>query len=234
MNMKKTKKKCFGIELTYPISPRMTASLEHLVSITTGTFNGHLKFLFNIVGIEPKKLYLAGSRNGYKSVKQFSDLDLLLLFTADSAQKVCCRLSDDSIARDSEFAIDTLITHAQFGRFYCCYSHRDPLLHIDLGIITPEYLDLYLFGAPILDVSKINTLPSIKRNYREYIDAEKRHLARKVLKAIKRNNFGAALAHASRYLFYSGVEVAGATNVQTVINMVLADYEEHRQHGKGI
>lgn len=95
--------------------------------------------------------------------------------------------------------IDSLMTHAQFGRLFCCYLPKSPLEHIDLGVITSEYYSAFLIGTPLLDLDAMNDGCKVtERDSRDYLRSERIHLIRKLQKALIRNDQAAAAAHANR------------------------------------
>ncbi|WP_420208372.1 hypothetical protein [Candidatus Electronema sp. JC] len=201
------------------------------MSLTNGLFNRQIEYILSIIDKEPIDIYLAGSRNGYKESREDSDLDLLMKFTPEDAKDVCSQLEKHGTERDN-LSIKSLITHAQFGRFFCCYDGDNSTRYIDLGIVTNEYLEIYLIGAPI---AKINSSdidePTIKRDYRQYIKTETHHLMMKARKALARNNITSALAHSSRYLFLTGINIDQDLTVYQIIDIAIKHYE-FQTHGK--
>ncbi|WP_417908687.1 hypothetical protein [Candidatus Electronema sp. PJ] len=203
------------------------------MSLTNGIFNRQIEYILSIIDKEPVNIYLAGSRNGYKESREDSDLDLLMEFTPEDAKDVCRQLEKHRAEREN-LSIKSLITHAQFGRFFCCYDGDSSTCYIDLGIVTSEYLEIYLIGAPI---SKINASiieePAIERDYRQYIKNEIHHLIMKARKALARNNITSALAHSSRYLFLAGINIDQNLTAYQIISTAIKHYE-YQAHGKDI
>lgn len=215
------------VKVPFLSSKHFNKAIEQLVYLTKGRFNELIQCILDVIDIEPNNIYLAGSRNGYKVYKTDSDLDLLMEFSPEDAKDICQKLEKYDATNKKNLTIKALITHAQFGRFFCCYKDNDPYNYVDLGIVTPEYLEIFLVGAPImkLDASR-TTEPSIERDYRQYIRAETDHLIIKARKAFERNNIEAALAHASRYHFLSGNKVVMASTVESIIFEAFAHHEQ--------
>ena len=167
--------------------------------IAAGKFSSVIKVLNDL---HPNSIAIVGSHgNPNKPPDIHSDVDLILVFDSDNIPSIVER-AIDALQNLPEYRCVYLGVHFQFGHALSVYCRATPMEWLDIGIMGRDFSRNYLVDHPILPIVG-NIQSSGAKSIPEY---QLNHLARKLKKAILRNDSVQAFSCGARYLGWLEVE----------------------------
>lgn len=161
------------------------------------------RVVFDILeGMNPAAMAMVGSRgDSTKTPDEFSDIDTILVFEGADIVSIV-ELLLRKLNQIDDLQTVYLGVHFQFGHVVSAFFMSDPLRWIDIGLMDDHFARNYLVNLPMtVRHGRVQTcgIPPSPRN-------QMQHLARKLKKALLRNDRLQLASCAFRYLSWLQVD----------------------------